>query len=55
VTKLADGQSFAPSFSDAYKRFVLGKPMINDELEHERLSNPVALGVPASSRGSETL
>jgi len=54
VTRLVDGQSFAPSFSDAYKRLVLGKPMINDELEHERLSNPVALGVLSPDAISST-
>jgi amino acid transporter len=54
VTKQVDGQSFAPSFSDAYKRFVLGKPMINDELEHERLSNPIALGVLSPDAISST-
>jgi amino acid transporter len=54
VTKLVDGQNFAPSFSDAYKRLVLGKPMINDELEHERLSNPVALGVLSPDAISST-
>jgi amino acid transporter len=54
VTKLVDGQRFAPSFSDAYKRLVLGKPMINDELEHEKLSNPVALGVLSPDAISST-
>jgi len=54
VTKLADGQNFAPSFSDAYKRLVLGKPMINDQLEHEKLSNPVALGVLSPDAISST-
>jgi amino acid transporter len=54
VTKQVDGQSFAPSFSDAYKRLVLGKPMINDELEHERLSNPIALGVLSPDAISST-
>jgi amino acid transporter len=54
VTKLVDGDSFAPSFSDAYKRVVLGKPMINDDLEHERLSNPVALGVLSPDAISST-
>src|SRR6201995_1266138 len=46
--------SFAPSFSDAYKRLVLGKPMIKDELEHERLSNPIALGVLSPDAISST-
>ena len=54
MTKLADGQNFAPSFSDAYKRLVLGKPMINDQLEHEKLSNPVALGVLSPDAISST-
>ncbi len=54
VTKQVDGQRFAPSLSDVYKRFVLGKPMINDELEHERLSNPVALGVLSPDAISST-
>jgi amino acid transporter len=54
VTNLMDGQRIAPSFSDVYKRFVLGKPMINDQLEHERLSNPVALGVLSPDAISST-
>ena len=54
MTKLVGEDSFAPSFSDAYKRLVLGKPMINDELEHERLSNPVALGVLSPDAISST-
>ena len=29
------------------KRRLLGPPLINDQLQHERLSNPVALGVLA--------
>jgi len=54
VTNLMDGQRIAPSFSDVFKRFVLGKPMINDQLEHERLSNPVALGVLSPDAISST-
>jgi amino acid transporter len=54
MAQLGDGQRFAPSFSDACKRFVLGKPMINDQLEHERLSNPVALGVLSPDAISST-
>ena len=54
MTNQVDGPRFVPSFSDAYKRFVLGKPMINDELEHERLSNPVALGVLSPDAISST-
>jgi amino acid transporter len=54
VANLMDGQSFVPSLSDVYKRLVLGKPMINDDLEHERLSNPVALGVLSPDAISST-
>jgi len=54
VTKLGDGQNVAPSFSDAFKRIALGKPMINDQLEHEKLSNPVALGVLSPDAISST-
>jgi len=54
VTERVDEQSFAPSLADAYKRFVLGKPMINDQLDHERLSNPVALGVLSPDAISST-
>jgi amino acid transporter len=44
----------SPSFSDRCKRFVLGKPMINDQLQHERLANPVALGVLSPDAISST-
>jgi amino acid transporter len=44
----------APSFVDRCKRVVLGKPMINDQLQHERLSNPVALGVLSPDAISST-
>src|SRR6267378_6259036 len=30
------------------KRLLLGKPLINDQLKHERLGNPIALGVLSS-------
>jgi hypothetical protein len=45
VTKLAGEQRISPSFSDVCKRAFLGKPIITDQLQRERLSNPVALGV----------
>jgi amino acid transporter len=51
---LADAQGIAPSFSDGWKRAFLGKPMINDQLQHERLSNPVALGVLSPDAISST-
>jgi amino acid transporter len=44
----------APSFADRCKRVLLGKPMINDQLQHERLSNPVALGVLSPDAISST-
>ncbi len=36
------------------KRLLLGKPMINEQLKSERLSNPVALGVLSSDSMSST-
>jgi amino acid transporter len=49
-----DGHRMSPSFSDRCKRVLLGKPMINDQLQHERLSNPVALGVLSPDAISST-
>jgi amino acid transporter len=55
MTQLADdGHRMSPSFSDRCKRVLLGKPMINDQLQHERLSNPVALGVLSPDAISST-
>jgi amino acid transporter len=58
TTSLTDGQADGhrawSSFSDVCKRSLLGKPLINDELEHERLSNPVALGVLSPDAISST-
>jgi amino acid transporter len=54
VTDLDEGQKILPPFSDAFKRFFLGKPMINDQLQHERLSNPIALGVLSPDAISST-
>src|ERR1700757_2122949 len=48
------GDKIAPSFLDGWKRVVLGKPMITDELQHERLSNPVALGAISPDAISST-
>jgi amino acid transporter len=45
---------FSPSFSDRCKRVFLGRPMINDQLQHERLSNPIALGVLSPDAISST-
>ena len=44
----------APSFVDRWKRVALGKPMIIDELHHEKLSNPVALGALSPDAISST-
>jgi hypothetical protein len=42
------------SIGDAFKRVFLGKPMINEQLHHERLSNPVALGAISPDAISST-
>jgi amino acid transporter len=54
MTQLDGVQRIAPSFSDRCKRAFLGRPMINDQLQHERLSNPVALGVLSPDAISST-
>jgi amino acid transporter len=54
MTALAGEQGIAPSFFDRCKRVFLGRPMINDQLQHERLSNPVALGVLSPDAISST-
>ncbi|HZE17722.1 MAG TPA: amino acid permease, partial [Mycobacterium sp.] len=42
------------SFSDVLKRIFLGKPLINEALTSERLSNPVALGALSPDAISST-
>ncbi len=54
MTGLADEQRIAPSFYDGWKRVLLGKPMITDELQHEKLSNTVALGALSPDAISST-
>ena len=54
MTGLADEQRIAPSFLDGCKRVFLGKPMITDELAHEKLSNTVALGALSPDAISST-
>jgi amino acid transporter len=54
MTQLAGGQRTSLSFSDRCKRAFLGRPMITDQLQHERLSNPVALGVLSPDAISST-
>jgi amino acid transporter len=43
-----------PSFSDRCKRIFLGKPLTTDQLDAERLSNPVALGALSPDAISST-
>jgi amino acid transporter len=54
VTGLADEQRIVPSFLDGWKRVFLGKPMITDDLQHEKLSNTVALGALSPDAISST-
>src|ERR1700760_188100 len=54
MSQLAGELRISPSFSDRCKRAFLGRPMINDQLEHERLSNPIALGVLSPDAISST-
>jgi amino acid transporter len=55
VTDLADDQKVPSTFSDSWKRFFLGKPLINENLEHESLSNVVALGALSPDAISSTV
>src|SRR5271163_4312222 len=54
MRQLGGEQRIPPSFSDRCKRAFLGRPMITYQLEHERLSNPVALGVLSPDAISST-
>jgi amino acid transporter len=54
VTKSDNSSSLAPSFVDGWKRAVLGKPLTTEQLESERLSNPVALGALSPDAISST-
>ena len=55
VTELADDQNLPSTFADAWKRFFLGKPLISEHLEHESLSNTVALGALSPDAISSTV
>jgi len=55
VTELADDHTIPSTFSDGWKRFFLGKPLINEHLEHESLSNTVALGALSPDAISSTV
>lgn len=54
-TSSSDSRLSVPlSISDTVKRMFLGKPLISARLEHERLSNPVALGAISPDAISST-
>ena len=55
MTALTDEQKVPSTFSDVWKRFFLGKPLINEHLEHESLSNVVALGALSPDAISSTV
>ena len=54
MTETAADYTIAPSFLDGCKRVFLGKPMITDDLQHEKLSNSVALGALSPDAISST-
>ena len=54
MTGSAAEYKIAPSFLDGWKRVFLGKPMITEDLQHEKLSNPVALGALSPDAISST-
>jgi amino acid transporter len=55
VTDSADEQTAPPTFIDSWKRFFLGKPLISEHLDHESLSNTVALGALSPDAISSTV
>jgi amino acid transporter len=54
VTTSTNSSGLSPSFVDGWKRVVLGKPLTSEQLESERLSNPVALGALSPDAISST-
>jgi amino acid transporter len=54
VTAAERNGSIPPSFSDGWKRLFLGKPLTTEQLESERLTNPVALGALSPDAISST-
>ena len=54
VTTSQQDSGIPPSFSDGWKRIFLGKPLTSEQLESERLSNPVALGAISPDAISST-
>ncbi|HME13887.1 MAG TPA: APC family permease [Mycobacterium sp.] len=55
MTDISDDQKLPSTFADAWKRFFLGKPLISEDLEHESLSNVVALGALSPDAISSTV
>src|SRR5271156_6780118 len=54
VTAADRNGGIPPSFSDGWKRVFLGKPLTTEQLESERLANPVALGALSPDAISST-
>jgi amino acid transporter len=54
MTGQTDQETIPSSFSDVCKRLFLGKPLINSDLQHEKLSNSVALGALSPDAISST-
>ncbi|MGO8964405.1 APC family permease [Mycobacterium sp.] len=54
MTALERNASIPPSFTDSCKRIFLGKPLTTEQLESERLANPVALGALSPDAISST-
>jgi amino acid transporter len=54
VTVSDRNASIPPSFVDGWKRIFLGKPLTSEQLDSERLSNPVALGALSPDAISST-
>jgi amino acid transporter len=54
VTTSDNSSGLSPSFVDGWKRAVLGRPLTSEQLESERLSNPVALGALSPDAISST-
>ncbi len=54
VTASQHDSGIPPSFTDGWKRIFLGKPLTSEQLDSERLSNPVALGAISPDAISST-
>lgn len=54
MSKSAGERGIPPSFFDIWKRIFLGKPLTSEQLESQRLSNPVALGALSPDAISST-